>query len=184
MLDGICLTGSVPLLQARGCVRPGEFIGQAASAAGGAVALRLRRHLGVLICDTSGAERAGVALYTLSDPREVRAVRYVGQSSAPMRRYRQHVRAAWLAQEGPGPWWVRQPHLGPLHEWIRALHADEGRLPFMLITHWVPSVEAARLLEQSLITAHQAAGCALLNCEALRESARALASRSEPGSGG
>lgn len=147
------------------------------------MAVRLRRRLGVLVCDTSDAERSGVALYTLSDPRDVRAVRYVGQSSAPMRRYRQHVRAACLAQEGPGPWWFRQPHLGPLYEWIRALHADGGRLPFMLITNWVPSVEAARLLERSLIAAHRAAGCALLNCEALREEARAQSSRNELHSG-
>lgn len=144
--------------------------------AGGDIALRLRRHLGVLICDTSDAERVGVALYTLSDPRDVRAVRYVGQSSAPTRRYRQHVRAACLAQDGARPWWLRQPHLGPLHEWIRALHADGGRLPFMLITNWAPSVAAARLLEQSLITAHRAAGCALFNCEALREVVRAKSS--------
>ena len=136
------------------------------------LALRLRRQLSALICDASDGERAGVALYTLSDPREVRAVRYVGQSRAPMRRYRQHVRAACLALDAAAPWWVRQPHLGPLHEWIRALHADGGRLPFMLITQWVPSVAAARLLEQSLITAHAVAGCALLNFEALRETTR------------
>jgi hypothetical protein len=161
-------------------VRPREFIGQSASVAGGDIALRLRRHLGMLICDTSDAEQVGVALYALSDPRDVRAVRYVGQSTAPARRYRQHVRTACLGHDRQGPWWVRQAHLGPLHEWIRILHADGGRLPFMLITHWVPSVDAARLLEQSLITAHRAAGCALLNCEALREMARDRPSRNGP----
>jgi len=155
-------------------VDPGEFARQPASLIRGDIGLRLRRHAAALVCDNSDGERAGVALYTLSDPRDVRAVRYVGQSRAPLRRYRQHVRAACLGLGGRPPWWVRQPHLGPLHEWIRALHADQGRLPFMLITHWVPSAAAARLLEQSLITAHQAAGCALLNCEALREAARGV----------
>lgn len=135
----------------------------------GDVVGQLRRLAPGLVCDISDGERAGVALYTLSDPRDVRAVRYVGQSRAPLRRYGQHVRAACLELDVPPPWWLRQPHLGPLQEWIRALHADGERLPFMLITHWAPSVGAARVLEQSLIRAHQARGCALLNCEALRE---------------
>lgn len=171
-LDGFCPNRLLRLHEARGCVSTRELTGDLGGVTRAEIALRLRRQLPALICDDSDGERAGVALYTLSDPRDVRAVRYVGQSRAPLRRYRQHVRAACLALDARAPWWIRQPDLGPLHAWIRALHADGGRLPFMLITQWVPSVAAARLLEQSLITSHRMAGCPLLNCEALREATR------------
>lgn len=146
-----------------------EVIGKSGRILRAGVVGRLRRLLPGLVCDVSDGERAGVALYTLSDPRDVRAIRYVGQARAPLRRYGQHVRAACLELDVPAPWWLRQPRLGPLHEWIRALHADGGRLPFMLITQWTLSVAAARVLEQSLIRSHLADGSALLNFEALRE---------------
>lgn len=137
-------------------------------AAAVALARRLRGPLNAQVCDASAGEREGIALYTLSDPRDVRAVRYVGQTGAPLRRYRQHVRAACLWLSAAAPWWMRAPHLMPLHGWIRALHADEGRLPCMLVRQWVPTLAEALALEQSLIATHRAAGCLLLNCEALR----------------
>lgn len=150
------MDGDNPLCEPRPVVTPAE------------ITRRLRREVGVLVCDDSQRPPEGIALYTLSDPRDVRAVRYVGQSRAPARRYGQHVRAACLWLCVPTPWWVRRPHLVPLYTWIRALHEDGARLPFMLVTHWVPALEQARALEQSLIAAHRAAGCALFNCEALR----------------
>jgi hypothetical protein len=149
-------------------------------AAAAALVRRLRGALQAQVCDVTAGERAGIALYTLSDPRDVRAVRYVGQTGAPLRRYRQHVRAACLWLSAAGPWWVRAPHLVPLHGWIRALHADGGRLPFMLVHQWVPTLAEALALEQSLIDTHRAAGCLLLNCEALRVRApRARRARSK-----
>jgi hypothetical protein len=140
--------------------------------AGGVVRQRLRQQRAQLVCDVATAlpdGSAGVALYLLSDPRTVRAVRYVGQSRAPVRRYTQHVHAACLPQTlQQAPWWLREPRLLPLYQWIRALYADGGRLPFMLITERAPSVAAARGREQLLIAEHHRAGHELLNHEALR----------------
>jgi len=58
------------------------------------------------VLDTSGAPPVGVALYTLSDLRDVRSVRYVGQTHRPERRFLQHLRSARLWLPDDVPWWV------------------------------------------------------------------------------
>ena len=109
-----------------------------------------------LLLDETGGPATGsmVAVYTLSDPRDLRDVRYVGQTRAPQRRLLQHIRTArlWLPEEMP--WWFGAPELRPLYDWIRALHRDEYRLPVMLVTGWAQTVRAARLLERELIHLH------------------------------
>jgi hypothetical protein len=102
----------------------------------------IRRRLGALLFDESPGAAAGVAIYSLSDPRDIRAIRYVGQSAAPRRRLLQHLSAArlWLPDEKP--WWVRAPQLRPLYAWIRQLYADESRLPVMVISAWVEPAHA------------------------------------------
>ncbi|HXS29654.1 MAG TPA: GIY-YIG nuclease family protein, partial [Steroidobacteraceae bacterium] len=59
---------------------------------------RIRSQLQLLLHDQSGDVPVGVAIYTLSDPRDVRDVRYVGQTRSPRRRLLQHVNTArlWL----------------------------------------------------------------------------------------
>lgn len=104
--------------------------------------------------DAADGAHPAVAVYTLSDPRDLRDVRYVGQTRAPQRRLLQHIRTArlWLPEEVP--WWFGEPKLRPLYDWIRALHRDDYRLPVMLVTGWAESVRAARLLERELIHLH------------------------------
>jgi len=84
-----------------------------------------------------GGSRGGVAVYTLADPRDVQSPRYVGQTRDPHARFAQHVLTArlWLPDEVP--WWVRSPKHRPLYAWIRELHRDGGRLPFMWVEEWV-----------------------------------------------
>jgi hypothetical protein len=120
------------------------------------------------LVDRSGVPPAGAALYTLSDPRDVRAVRYVGQTRAPQRRYVQHVCTArlWLPDERP--WWVASPALRPLYEWIRALHRDGYRLPVMCVENWVEPRDA-RAAERALIARQLRDDHALLNVEARLE---------------
>jgi hypothetical protein len=124
----------------------------------------VRQRLGALVCDDSGVAPAGVAIYTLSDPRELRTVRYVGQTLAPRRRFLQHVRTArlWLPDELP--WWVRSPRLRPLYGWIRELFGQEGRLPVMVVASWVGAGQA-RVCERSLICACLERQQPLLNFE-------------------
>jgi hypothetical protein len=119
-------------------------------------------------CHDSGEGRAagGTAIYTLADPRDVVHARYVGQTRDPRRRFVQHVRTArlWLPDETP--WWVRSPQHRPLYEWIRALHRDEERLPFMWVAEWlVPSADAL-VAERAAIMRLLAQGESLLNVEA------------------
>ena len=154
-----------------------ELQDEEAARAAATLAARLRGPLAALVCDVASGLHEGIALYTLSDPRDVRAVRYVGQTRAPLRRYRQHVRAASLLLATAMPWWARAPHLVPLHGWIRTLYGDGRRLPFMLVHQWVACVAEALALERALIERHRAAGCQLLNCEALRAPARRRRSR-------
>jgi hypothetical protein len=99
---------------------------------------RLRLHL----LDESAAAQAGIAIYSLADPRAVRDSRYIGQTAHPRRRLLQHVRRArlWLADEKP--WWVREPRLEPLYGWIRELYQQEGRLPVMVVHEWVDAQQA------------------------------------------
>jgi hypothetical protein len=110
----------------------------------------LRRRLGVQLYDDSGAPPAEVAIYSLSDPRDLRAIRYVGQTAAPRRRLLQHLRCArlWLPDEVP--WWVPSPQLRPLYHWIREMYRDGGRLPVMVIGAWVEARDA-RLAERAEI---------------------------------
>jgi hypothetical protein len=132
------------------------------------IARRVRRELPFLISDESPREAGDFALYTLADPRDVRGVRYVGQTRAPRRRYLQHVRSArlWLAAERP--WWIRVPRLCTLYVWIRELYTDEQRLPFMLVSEWLASEAEARARERRLISELAARGLPLLNVEAQR----------------
>jgi hypothetical protein len=117
-----------------------------------------------LVCADSGVAPEGVAIYTLSDPRELRTVRYIGQTLVPRRRFLQHVRTArlWLPDELP--WWVRSPRLRPLYGWIRELFGQEGRLPVMVVSSWVGAAQA-RVCERSLICACLERQQPLLNFE-------------------
>ncbi len=110
----------------------------------------LRAQLPGHLCDASGAVAAGIAIYSLCDPRELAAPRYVGQTRDPRRRLQQHVAAArlWLPDERP--WWVRSAKLRPLYEWLRELFRDERRLPVMVVQGWV-EVSAARAAERTWI---------------------------------
>lgn len=116
---------------------------------------QLRRHirsrLNAQICDDTSVRARGIAIYSLSDPRDLRQIRYVGQTSSPQRRLLQHLSTAklWLPDERP--WWVKSPKLRPLYEWIRALHRDEGRLPAMVVSTWVETARDARLAERNRI---------------------------------
>ena len=116
--------------------------------------------------DAAGGVAGATAIYTLADPRDVRCARYVGQTRDPQRRFAQHVRTArlWLPDEIP--WWVRSPRYRPLYEWIRALHRDEGRLPFMWVTEWLDPGADALVAERAAIMRLLAAGAVLLNAEA------------------
>lgn len=106
----------------------------------------LRRRLPHHVYDESGVAPAGTAIYSLADPRDVRASRYVGQTADPCRRLRQHVQTArlWLPDETL--WWVKVPRLRPLYQWIRELYGQESRLPVMIVHGWVDT-EQARLAE-------------------------------------
>jgi len=98
---------------------------------------QLRRRLRLHLYDESGMTQEGIAIYSLADPRNVRASRYVGQTAHPDGRLMQHVRTArlWLPDETP--WWVKRPQLRPLYSWIRELYSQDGRLPVMLVHAWV-----------------------------------------------
>jgi hypothetical protein len=127
---------------------------------------QIRAHVASQLYDDSGHEvREGTAIYALSDPREIRRVRYVGQTRAPRRRFLQHLAAArlWLPDETP--WWVKSPKLLPLYTWIRELHRDGFRLPVMVISSWEAS-DAARLAERRRIYECLAQRLPLVNIEA------------------
>ncbi|HEY6482683.1 MAG TPA: hypothetical protein VIY54_04075 [Steroidobacteraceae bacterium] len=130
------------------------------------MARQLRSHIARELYDDSGAITDGTAIYTLSDPRDLRAVRYVGQTSAPRRRFLQHLNTArlWLPQERP--WWVKSPRLRPLYDWIRELYRDDRRLPTMVVCDWVRTAAEARRAERNRIVACLACQLPLLNIEA------------------
>ena len=48
---------------------------------------RFRIHTLNELYDDSSTQPGGLAIYTLSDPRDIRDVRYVGQTRAPRRRF-------------------------------------------------------------------------------------------------
>jgi hypothetical protein len=124
-----------------------------------------RDHVRTQLYDDSGTTARGIAIYSLSDPRDIRNVRYVGQTGAPGRRFFQHLNAAklWLPEEMP--WWMAHPKMRPLSEWIRALYRDECRLPTMLINEWVRSVTHARVAERRRIHECLEQRLVLLNVE-------------------
>jgi hypothetical protein len=129
------------------------------------VARIIRTGCGSHIVDESGTEPSEVAIYTLSDPRNVRQVRYVGQTRDPRKRFSQHMNTArlWLPEELP--WWIPQPQLRPLYHWIRELYRDECRLPMMFVTAWTESRQA-RAAERACICEHLGRQLPLLNHEA------------------
>jgi hypothetical protein len=111
----------------------------------------VRRRLPAHVLDKTALAAVGTAIYTLSDPRDLKAPRYVGQTRAPRRRFLQHVSVArlWLPDERP--WWIAQERLRPLYEWIRDLYADERRLPVMVVTAWLERPGDATIAERELI---------------------------------
>jgi hypothetical protein len=119
--------------------------------------------------DASGP-RDGTAVYTLADPRDVQAPRYVGQTRDPHARFAQHVRTArlWMPDAGGDDetWWVRSPKHRPLYAWIRELHRDGGRLPFMRVEEWIEPGADPLAAERAAIMRWLERGAALLNAEA------------------
>jgi hypothetical protein len=103
------------------------------------------------VYDESGAAARGKAVYCLSDPRDLRVVRYIGQTGNPPRRLIQHLSTAQLWLPDELPWWVKSPKLRPVSEWIRALYADERRLPIMVILQWLETEAQARVAERTRI---------------------------------
>jgi hypothetical protein len=130
-----------------------------------AIGMRMRRHIRAELYDDSGAGARGIAIYTLSDPRSIRDVRYVGQTQSPARRFAQHLNTArlWLPDELP--WWVKSPRLRPLYTWIRELYADDRRMPVMVVTAWAGSLAEARVLERARIMECLESRLELLNVE-------------------
>jgi hypothetical protein len=122
----------------------------------------LRRRLPQHLYDESGVAPTGTAIYSLADPREVRASRYVGQTASPCRRLMQHVQTArlWLPYETV--WWVKVPRLRPLYHWIRELYGQEARLPVMIVHGWVDA-QQARGAEADYIRICLERECPLLN---------------------
>lgn len=112
------------------------------------------------------ARPEGLAIYTLTDPRDVTLPRYIGQTSSPGRRWYQHVNTARLWMPDEIPWWVKSPRLRPLQEWIRSLHREDYRLPFMSITGWAGTIGEARAKERALILESLEHQMPLLNVEA------------------
>ena len=126
---------------------------------------RIGRHVECELYDDSRVVAEGTAIYSLADPRELRLTRYIGQTGCPGRRFLQHLRTARLWIPDERPWWVREPRLRPLYEWIRELHRDDGRLPAMVIHNWVATTRAARLEERTRIHDSLANHLPLLNVE-------------------
>jgi hypothetical protein len=129
------------------------------------LARHIRQHVARELYDDSGLEPVGTAIYSLAYPRDLRLTRYIGQTSVPRRRFLQHLGTArlWLPEEPP--WWVKQPRLRPLYEWLRELYAQEQRLPTMVIHGWVDTAHRARLAERARIVAALANDLPLLNVE-------------------
>jgi hypothetical protein len=122
-------------------------------------------HVGAQMYDESAVAPIGIAIYSLSDPRDIREVRYVGQSADPRRRFLQHLNAAklWLPDERP--WWVKSPKLRPLYHWIRELYREELRMPTLVVSAWVATASDARLVERTRIFECLARRLPLLNVE-------------------
>ena len=124
----------------------------------------VRARIAAHIVDLSGTEPDECAIYSLSDPRDLRSVRYIGQTGSLRRRYMQHVNTArlWLPDELP--WWVKRPGMRPLYHWIRELYRDECRLPVMGVIAWTQA-SGALVEERKHICEHLRQRSALLNRE-------------------
>lgn len=129
------------------------------------LARHIRSHVSVQLYDESGDAPNGIAIYSLSDPRDLRRLRYVGQTALPGRRFVQHLNTARLWLPDDRPWWVKSPKLRPLYVWIRELYRDERRLPTMVISSWADGLEDARVAERSRIYECLAQRLPLLNVE-------------------
>ena len=125
----------------------------------------VRAHTRSNLYDESGAKPAQIAIYSLSDPREIRDVRYVGQTRAPRARFLQHVSAARLWLPETLPWWIKSPQLRPLYAWIRTLYFAEQRFPLMIISKWTASLPDARAAERARILECLRQGHDLCNIE-------------------
>jgi hypothetical protein len=136
--------------------------------AGKSIAATARSHVHV----GARGECGGTAVYTLADPRDLRSPRYVGQTRDPHARFAQHVQTARLWLPDDVPWWVRSPKHRPLYAWIRELHRDGGRLPFMWVEEWVEPDADPLVAERAAIMRWLARGAALLNAEALKSGAQ------------
>ena len=129
------------------------------------VARQLRSHVRLALFDDSGTDPGAYATYFLSDPRDTRRARYIGQTGAPRRRFLQHLANANLWMPDETPWWVKSPQLRPLSTWIRDLYREECRLPVMVLTGWQANVIEARRAERARIYECLERGEALLNIE-------------------
>jgi hypothetical protein len=139
------------------------------------VRCRIRAH----VIDESYCTPEGVAIYSLADPRDVRNVRYVGQSSAPRRRLLQHLNGARLWMPDELPWWIAAPALKPLHDWLRDLYRDEARLPIMVVSAWVVP-DQALIAERARIRECLDSGLPLLNVQICAPAARLRRRSSRP----
>jgi hypothetical protein len=126
---------------------------------------RLRARVAQLLFDDSGMQARGTAIYALADPRDALEPRYIGQTRAPRRRLLQHIAQARLWLPGERPWWIREPRLRPLYEWLRALYQDGDRLPVMIVREWVDEDADARAIERARIHEALARQLPLLNYE-------------------
>jgi hypothetical protein len=145
--------------------RPAESAGEVRPLGRAELARYIRTRLPLQLYEEAQPRPQGVAIYALSDPRDLRAARYIGQTSTPRRRLLQHLGTArlWLPDETP--WWVPVAKLRPLYGWIRALFAEERRLPVMVVLDWVER-RHARAAERAHIQAGLAGQAMLLNYEA------------------
>lgn len=128
------------------------------------IARSIRARSASHIVDLSGVIPGEAAIYTLTDPRDMQCVRYVGQTCNPRRRYLQHVNTArlWLPDELP--WWIKSPKLRPLYDWIRELYRDDYRIPVMAVIAWTEA-RNARLEERNRICDYLGQDLPLLNWE-------------------
>ena len=125
----------------------------------------IRRHADREFYDESGEPPFGTAIYALADPRDIRNVRYIGQTNNPRRRLLQHIAAAQLWLPEDRPWFDKTPKLRPLYDWVRDLYRDDMRLPTMVVSTWVATATAARIAERARIYECLSRRMPLLNVE-------------------
>jgi hypothetical protein len=66
------------------------------------------------------------------------------------------------------PWWIKDPRLQPLYEWIRTIYQEDGRLPTMVVWEWTEGPGSARVAERARICDGLSRGLPLFNVEAER----------------